>query len=90
MSRTGTDDNGLIIEYSEYCDYLMEFQRFAKAGSVHVSKRAAHRFTAYKKGDYVDINPRYTTHAGWKKGVIQSMDPESGQIKVCFRSKNGN
>ena len=74
--------DGWSKEWDTWSDFQKEIHRFAKAGSI--SRRPAHRFKELKKGDYIDINPEYGIHTGWKCAEIQRFDQNSGQVQVVY------
>ena len=77
---------GWSRKWDTWSDFNAEIHRFAVAGSI--SKRRAHRFEHFKKGDKIDINPQ--SHPGWKCGEIRKLDQKSGHVQVVFESMNKN
>ena len=69
---------GYAEKYDTWCDYQKHPARFVKVNSI--SKRPPHRFKDIKKGDYVDVNPKYRDRSGWKK--VKIIEIVIGQIKV--------
>eukprot|EP01084_Bolivina_argentea_P068627 124905_1 len=74
--------DGWDRKWDTWSDFTIEIDRFAHAGSI--SKRPSYRFAQFKKGDYVDINPRHQVWRNWTGGKICRTDQESGQVQVSY------
>ena len=49
-----------------------------------ISLRPAHRLTDLQDEDYLDINPSFNGHNGWRYGEIIDMDEQSGQVCIGY------
>eukprot|EP01084_Bolivina_argentea_P267068 453223_1 len=87
---TGKKGNKIIFD-KKSVDCTKEIHKLAKAHSI--SKRRAQCLTLrqVKVGDQVDINPVYSSHPGWKSGIIVGRDGlSSGQVNVSYGVWNNN
>eukprot|EP01084_Bolivina_argentea_P063322 115653_1 len=76
---------GYDEKYDIWCDYTKEINRFAANESI--TKRKASICKQLKFGDYVDVNPSYVGHSGWRCGKITCLDKKWSQICVGYKHK---
>eukprot|EP01084_Bolivina_argentea_P086210 155827_1 len=74
--------DGYDEKYDIWVDSKNEIHTFTSFQSI--SNRKAMTFTKIQVGDYIDVNPSFLDHNGWRRGRTVQLENNSGQVEISY------